>query len=153
MPGLPELVPRLDDEIKRSGLHAERCDELRERLALLAQGQLSRVCHFDLHPDNIIMSGRRWIVIDWLTAANGPPIADFARTLLLRANTSDPIMRSFTDALRHYARDRRGFDDAAVRSWMPVLAAARLAEGFDGPYAEWLVGLATTSNSEDFMDG
>jgi Ser/Thr protein kinase RdoA (MazF antagonist) len=142
LPSLPDLVPRLDDEIRRSGLPAELCDELRDRLAVLAHGQLSRVCHFDLHPDNVLVSGRGWVVIDWLTAANGPPIADFARTLLLRADTSDPVMRAFTGAVRRYARDRRGFDDDAVRSWTPVLAAARLAEGFEGPYADWLNTLA-----------
>lgn len=145
LPTLPDLVARLDDEIRRSGLPAGLSDELRERLAVLAHGQASRVCHFDLHPDNIIVTDQRWVVIDWLTAANGPPIADHARTLLLRADATEPVVKTFIAAVRRHAHDRRGFDDDTVASWTPIVAAARLAEGFNGPYADWLTTIATTT--------
>lgn len=145
LPGLPGLVHRLDDEVGRSGLPADLCDELRERLAMLAHGEISRVCHFDLHPNNIIVTDDRWVVIDWLTAANGPPIADLARTLLLRADAADFVTQAFLAAIRRHTHDRRGFDDSALQSWTRILAAARLAEGFDGPYAEWLTGIATST--------
>jgi thiamine kinase len=145
LPGLPDLVARLDDEVKRSGLPAGLCDELGESLAVLAHGAASRLCHFDLHPDNVIVTDHRWVVIDWLTAANGPAIADLARTLLLRANATDPVMGAFVAAVRRQACDRRAIDDASVRSWTRVLAAARLAEGFKGPYADWLATIASTA--------
>ncbi len=45
-------------------------------------------------------------------------------------------------AVRRHAYDRRGFDDAGVQAWTRILAAARLVEGFDGPYAEWLTTIA-----------
>lgn len=140
---LPDLVPRLHDEIGRSGLPGELCRRLRDRLEALSSGSPSRTCHFDLHPDNIIVSARGWVVIDWLTATNGPPIADLARTLLLRANTADPVMAAFIAAVQRTACDRRGFDPDTLTTWTPVLAGARLAEGFTGPYADWLSGLAT----------
>lgn len=143
LPGLPDLVVRLDDEIRRSGLPAERCDDLRAQLARLARDEGNFLCHFDLHPGNIMVTGPRWVVIDWLTAANGPAIADFARTLLLLGNATDPVTRAFADALRRHASERRGYDEGTVQSWIPIVAAARLAEGFEGPYADWLHGLAS----------
>ena len=145
LPGLPDLVARLDDEIKRSGLPAGLRDELGAGLAVLASGEPTRLCHFDLHPDNIIVTDHRWVVIDWLTAANGPAIADLARTLLLRANTTDPVMQTFVAAVRRQACNRRAIDNTAVQSWTRVLAAARLAEGFEGPYADWLTTIASTA--------
>jgi Ser/Thr protein kinase RdoA (MazF antagonist) len=145
LPGLPDLVARLDDEIRRSGLLAVLGEELRKRLAVLAQGQTSCVCHFDLHPDNIIVTDQRWVVIDWLTAANGPAIADHARTLLLRADATDPVTQTFISAVQRYGHDRRGFDDANVAAWIRIVAAARLAEGFNGSYADLLTTIATTT--------
>ena len=68
--------------------------------------------------------------------------ADLARTLLLRADTASPVIASFTDSVRRYSEDRRGFDVDASRSWTPIIAAARLAEGFGGPYATWLTKIA-----------
>lgn len=145
LPGLPDLVARLDDELTRSGLPAGLSDELREQLAVLTRGEASRLCHFDLHPDNIIVADQRWVVIDWLTAANGPAIADQARTLLLRADATDPVMQTFLAAVRRHAHHRRGFDDDTVAAWTRIVAAARLAEGFIGPYADWLTRVATTA--------
>ena len=142
LPGLADLVPRLHDEIGRSGLAAEIQLNLQDRLSVLADGAVSRLCHFDLHPDNVIVTNDRWVVIDWLTAANGPPVADLARTLLLRADSASPVIASFTDSVRRYSEDRRGFDIDALRSWTPIIAAARLAEGFGGAYATWLTKIA-----------
>ena len=41
------------------------------------------LCHGDFHPDNILMSPRGPIIIDWLTGTRGDPLADVARTALL----------------------------------------------------------------------
>ena len=44
-----------------------------------------RLCHGDFHPANILMSARGPIIIDWLDATRGNPLADLA---LVRAGLS-----------------------------------------------------------------
>ncbi|SDJ48665.1 phosphotransferase [Streptomyces indicus] len=41
-----------------------------------------RVLHLDLHPGNVILTGRGPVVIDWSNAAAGDPAADLAMTLV-----------------------------------------------------------------------
>ena len=91
--GLPDLVTRLGDEITRSGLPPSVVDHHSRRLRELDQGQ-RRLCHFDFHPGNILVSHGGWVVVDWLGAASGPPAADFARTLLLLGHACPPPTRS-----------------------------------------------------------
>jgi aminoglycoside phosphotransferase (APT) family kinase protein len=40
-------------------------------------------CHGDFHPDNILLTARGPVIIDWMTATRGHPLADVARTALL----------------------------------------------------------------------
>lgn len=139
--GLPDLVGRLREEIGRSGLPAGLASELTGLLAELDDGQ-RQVCHFDFHPDNVIVTPNRWVVIDWLTAASGPPAADLARTLLLWGHITDPAVLSFMRAVRRHSRRQRCLDDALCDAWIRVAAGARLAEGFEGNYAAWLRSVA-----------
>lgn len=141
--GLPALVTRLRDELRRSGLSADLRAELDELLTELASGVNDQLCHFDLHPGNIIVTSSRWVVIDWLTAAAGPPAADFARSLLLRADSTEPGMASFLAYVRQDGKRRRSIDEHDLGSWTRVVAGARLAEGFDGSYAAWLTAVAS----------
>ncbi|MCR8635179.1 phosphotransferase family protein [Paenibacillus radicis (ex Xue et al. 2023)] len=41
------------------------------------------ICHYDFHPDNIIMSPRGPIIVDWFNTLVGNPNADIMRTLLM----------------------------------------------------------------------
>ena len=41
-----------------------------------------RVCHGDFHPDNILVSSKEPIAIDWTNAYVGNPLGDVARTCL-----------------------------------------------------------------------
>ena len=50
-------------------------------LRQLPEGQA--LCHGDFHPDNILLSARGPVIIDWLTGTRGDPLADVARTSLL----------------------------------------------------------------------
>jgi thiamine kinase-like enzyme len=114
--------------------------ELR-RYATEADGDVG-LCHFDFHPDNIIVTDEGWKVIDWVAAATGPTIADFARTILLRADTTDTATTSFMNHVRRYGSERRRIAADELAMWLRVVAAARLAEGFGGSYAEWLGAVA-----------
>jgi hypothetical protein len=80
----------------------------------------------------------RWVVIDWLTVASGPGLADLARTLLLRGQAEDGPLVAF---MRRVLAER-GADMDALDGWVQIVAGARLAEGFERGYADWLQNVA-----------
>jgi Ser/Thr protein kinase RdoA (MazF antagonist) len=135
--GLPDLVGRLSGEIERSGLPSQLVTELGELLIQLDDGT-RRVCHYDLHPDNVIVTASGWVVIDWLGVASGQPVADLARTLLLGFQSADARLSEFMRAVRQHGVRQCGTDEAACNAWIRLAAAARLAEGFSGESAAWL---------------
>jgi len=100
------------------------------------------VCHGDYHPDNILMSARGPVVIDWMTTTCGNPIADVARTtLMFRVAVLPPYMgtvkrlmtqvfrRAFYSAYLRAYLELRPFPVGQIETWIPILAAARLNEG------------------------
>ena len=54
-------------------------------------------------------------------------------------------MVTFLRAVRRIGRTDRGLSDDALDAWIRVAAAARLAEGFDGAEAAWLLEVAQGS--------
>lgn len=139
-PSAPDLVERLAAEIERSKLPEEARAELVGWLSDAA-GEPG-LCHFDLHPDNVIVTASGWKVIDWVAAATGPRVADFARTLLLRGDATDRHTVAFMDHVRAYGTRRRGIGGDDLDTWSRIVAAARLSEGFAGDYASWLRAMA-----------
>jgi aminoglycoside phosphotransferase (APT) family kinase protein len=142
--GLPDLVTRLRAEIGQSGLAPDRVLELTDLLAALDDGERG-ICHFDFHPNNVMVGARGWIVIDWLTVGSGPGLADVARSLVLRGQVVDPPLLLFMRKMReHSLRQRAGAGAGAdtLDAWVRVVAGARLAEGFDGAYSQWLRNVA-----------
>jgi hypothetical protein len=136
--GLPDLVTRLGAEIAQSGLAPDRVVELTDLLGSLDDGQRG-TCHFDFHPDNVMVGARGWVVIDWLTVASGPGLADLARTLVLRGQVVDAALSHFMLRLMAHGLSQRASADVNVLDgWIRIVVGARLAEGFEGDYAEWL---------------
>ena len=128
----------LPDDLKQAAL---------DRLASLGDGVA--LCHGDFHMENVIMTARGPVIIDWMTARRGHPLADVARSLLLAtvgapANGAPP--RWLLDIIRaEYRRSylKRYFqlthaERAELSAWQPVLAAARLNENIPGEQ-EWLL--------------
>jgi thiamine kinase len=139
-PSAPNLLERLGAEIERSDLPVATRTEL-VRYVDQDAGQIS-LCHFDFHPDNVIVTDAGWKVIDWLGAACGPAIADFARSLLLRADATDDHTVEFMHQVRARGMRRRGLGDDEVHVWMRIVAAARLSEGLAGDDAFRLTAVA-----------
>ncbi|MEN6369285.1 MAG: phosphotransferase, partial [Thermotogota bacterium] len=82
--GLPPMRNRIEWSIERaSGSISERAQQAaRDRLRALPD--VRQVCHGDFHPDNVILTARRGpVILDWMTATSGNPLADVARTSLL----------------------------------------------------------------------
>jgi tRNA A-37 threonylcarbamoyl transferase component Bud32 len=109
-----------------------------------------QLCHGDFHPGNVMLTARGPIVIDWMTAQRGNPIADVARTLMLLTIGTPPsnlerILVKFARGafvetyLEHYFKLRPGNRDQ-VETWKPIIAAARLNENINGERAA-LIGM------------
>jgi aminoglycoside phosphotransferase (APT) family kinase protein len=111
-----------------------------------------RVCHGDFHPGNILIDGRKAVIIDWMNATRGNPLADVARTtiLVLGAGQTDPSLSTHANAfvrlfhqlyLRYCFRSRRDAREE-YRAWLPIAAAARLGEDVLAEEEKWLVAQA-----------
>jgi len=137
--GLPSQRQSLETTIQDlAPLPAKMKEALLKVLEHLPDG--SALCHGDLHPDNIIMSSRGPIIIDWMGAKGGNPLADVARTsLILRFGgppdtgiLARPLLRlggSLLNSmyLKEYLRLRTTSRER-ISVWLPLLAAARLIE-------------------------
>jgi aminoglycoside phosphotransferase (APT) family kinase protein len=91
----------------------------------------ARLLHLDLHPDNVLLSSRGPVVIDWTNARGGDPALDVALTWVICATTGGAVGRLFTRRfLRYVDRDtaRRGLPDAvAYRNADPNVTDAERA--------------------------
>jgi Ser/Thr protein kinase RdoA (MazF antagonist) len=106
-----------------------------------------RLCHGDFHPDNILTTGQGEIIIDWVDASWGNPLADLARTTIILLGASDcqvrgllrrTIVRIFHMVyLRHYFKLKPGGKNEYLR-WLPIVAAARLSENIS-ELEGWLI--------------
>ena len=141
-PGLPDL----HDELRHRLASPLVPDEVRahalERLEALPSGD--QLLHGDFHPANLLRSTNGYVVIDWTNGASGDPAADVARTILLMSGGKPadgtalvvrviaPVARRVLIAgyLSAYTREMP-LDRDLVDRWLPVWAAARLAEDIE----------------------
>ena len=140
--GLPELVPRLGAEIGASVSDDALRRELLHLLGTLDDGGRG-VVHFDFHPNNVLVGPRGWVIIDWITVAAGPSAADLARTLVLWGRRSTGPVGQFLRGVRREGQARRGLAGEDLDAWIRVVAAARVAEGFEGEERAWLLRVAS----------
>jgi uncharacterized protein (TIGR02172 family) len=146
--GLPSQRQQLERKIRNARPLSESKQEATLRiLDKLPDGDV--LCHGDFHPDNILMSTRGPVVIDWNDATQGNPHADIARTLLLlqQGEPQEPFninkeqitsMRSlFIDIyLRSYAKIRP-VSLESIGLWRLPITAARLSELSKKRKADW----------------
>ena len=140
LPGLPSQREEFEEAIReRAPLPNDVKEGLLKILERLPDG--NTLCHNDFHPENIIMTARGPIIIDWWTAKRGNPLADAAITsLLLRVsapqdrkavlkwllNMGGSLVYSIYS--REYTR-LRSVSRTEIDAWLPVAAAHRLAMG------------------------
>lgn len=117
IPSLRSLKGKLAHNIGRAAqLSEDQRRALLGTLAALSDGD--RLCHGDFHPHNVIGTIEDAVVIDWLDAASGPPEADLCRSFVLMHHVDRALAEAYLAA---YPAD--------IKPWLPVVAAARLAEG------------------------
>lgn len=119
------------------------------------------ICQGDFHPDNVIISRRVAMTIDWTTANRGNPLADVARTsLLLRLGElppGTPAMMRWPVAvgrglyhrtyLKRYFELRPGSRDE-LSAWQYPIVCARLGDGIVEEQAQLLALLADRKTPE-----
>lgn len=143
---------RLKESINESRLLSDKLKEyVLEVLLSLPDGNI--LCHGDFHPDNIIVSKDKVVVIDWMTATVGNPLSDIARTSVIFKFGVLPEHKSKIEAgiinfvrgkflseyIKHYLKitevSREGFEQ-----WEVPHAAARLTERISPKEKEQLLG-------------
>ena len=152
---VPAQRSRLKNKIDHADtLPASLKTHLLQAMNKLPEGE--RVCHGDLHPANVLISDKEAMVIDWIDASRGNPLADVARTsvILLGAaeskEISNPLLKVFVKTfhsmyLKEYFHLRPGGEDE-YRHWLPIVAGARLSENIP-ELKLWLVKQAALSQA------
>jgi Ser/Thr protein kinase RdoA (MazF antagonist) len=134
VPGLPAHKRLLAKKI--AGVEALDEDARRRLLALLAALPTGRsLCHGDFHAANVLATAHGPVVIDWVDASLGSPLADLARSWLITrfVGKGGALYRAYCRLLGAFMLRayRRGMsiDRAEFEQWQLVCAAARLREG------------------------
>jgi aminoglycoside phosphotransferase (APT) family kinase protein len=99
------------------------------------------LCHYDFHPDQVLFTDKGPVVIDWMTAKQGHPLGDVARTCIILKFGQMPytsctvrILISlwrglfYRAYLSRYLALHSGVTMKAIHNWMVPVAAARLNE-------------------------
>ncbi len=117
----PTMLADLGRRPWRLGRHARTLAELHARLHEIPY-EGARLLHLDFHPDNVLLSRRGPVVIDWTNARAGEPGLDVALTWVIGASIGNVGARVFTRLfLRHV-------DCGAARRALPDAVAFRLAD-------------------------
>jgi thiamine kinase-like enzyme len=139
--GLPNMRPFLVDSISQNTSLSDAMKvQLISLLSELKDG--NSLCHFDFHPDQVLMNKNGPVVLDWMTAVQGNRIADVARSLVILKFGQAPYMNwvkrqaanifrsTFSRTyLNRYLDLCKEISRSDIGKWMLVLAAARLKEG------------------------
>jgi Ser/Thr protein kinase RdoA (MazF antagonist) len=115
---------RLAADITTAGILGRvRQDALLDSLARMPDGD--RLCHGDFHPLNILGPPGRAIIVDWPNASCGDPAADVCRSYVLIRHSAPEVATAYVEAYAAVS----GRSAHEIQAWLPIIAAARLAEG------------------------
>ncbi|MFX3619110.1 MAG: phosphotransferase family protein [Sporolactobacillus sp.] len=121
--GLEPLADRLRRHIE-SALHLDKKQKSFLIHQLNSMPFANSLCHGDYHPFNLIMSGNKVTIIDWVDSSAGDRRADVYRTFLLISQ----ISRELADRYLKLYCEKSGMPKHEILQWAPIVAAARLAE-------------------------
>jgi uncharacterized protein (TIGR02172 family) len=142
-PGIRSLKDELRGRVEDADADTRLKEAVLRRIEPLPDGD--SLCHGDFHPDNIIMSSRGPMIIDWTCGRRASPLADVARTWLLLRMSEPllgnvppwilPVLKALVAAsrvavygtyLKRYRRFRP-FADKELAAWKLPTVALRLA--------------------------
>jgi len=149
---LPSQKEKFGKAIHRSSeILGDRESEILDYIGSLPDGTC--VCHGDLHVNNIIMTGKGPVVIDWANAYKGNPLGDVARsnTMISTPVLSTGIpsvmslvtqytktLTSWTYLNAYMSISKAKYED--IDAWMLPAAAVRLRDKMPGQ-EKWLLGI------------
>jgi Ser/Thr protein kinase RdoA (MazF antagonist) len=149
---IPSQRQRLVNKIQLAeSLPAPLRSKVKAALEILPDG--GRLCHGDFFPGNIMMTEKDEVIIDWIDASKGNPLADVARTTIILLGAVETVqirdgfqkilVRIFLKAYIHYYFKLKPGGEDEYKCWLPIVAAARLSENI--PEVEnWLIARAET---------
>ena len=122
--GKIQFVKSLDDETKSIILKH-----------LFSLPQDTKLLHGDFHPDNILLTENGPVIIDWIDAALGHPLADVARTTIIGNFGVPPeekigriVFKAMVNIyLKRYFR-QSAYSRQELENWLLPVAAGRLSE-------------------------
>lgn len=137
---IPKQKPKLIQSIKAT----EKLTENKKQVIIDYMDSLiedNSLCHGDFHPDNILISENKYIVIDWMTGTRGSAVADIARTYVLlkmgalplgtsklKKNIIEFVRRKFySEYIKQYLK-KSSILMEDIEKWVLPIAAARLVE-------------------------
>ena len=153
-------LPSQHERLRKKILFAEKLPSDLRKLVLQALEEFpegNMLCHGDFHPGNILMIGKKAMVIDWLDCTCGNPLADVARSTIITLGaciqTSNPFMKAFF-RIFHAAYIHHYFSicpngEHEYRLLLPVVAAARLSENIP-ELQKWLIAEAQKIDGKCF---
>lgn len=122
-PKLNKLKDRFVDEIKKlDDIDENRRYELLTRLDSMPKHV--KLCHGNFDPNNIIIKGDEYYIIDWIRASQGNASADVAQTYLLLSLHSKDAAEAYLTLFCEKSNTEKKY----VQAWLPIVAAARLSE-------------------------
>ncbi|PKO19061.1 MAG: hypothetical protein CVU39_00485 [Chloroflexi bacterium HGW-Chloroflexi-10] len=143
----PDGMPRMSESLVRDVLRAPHLETReKEKIAALIPGlpDGNVICHYDFHPDQILLTADGPVILDWMTARLGHPAADVARTLVILTYGIPPgagwllrqavyilaglVRRSY---LQQYLKLNPQVTLVQVQAWILPVATARLCEGIE----------------------
>lgn len=136
---LPTVKDKLKWDIESSTLLSnEEKQQIYQYISTLPDG--NKLCHFDFHPGNIMVSNGQYRVIDWMTGCKGDGLSDIARTSIILRYSGIPRVPRFINLIfkkvinkiyRGYLNEylkTTGVPVEKIRAWEMPVAAARLCE-------------------------
>lgn len=138
---IPNFKERLKGDIKRiKSLEDNAKEKIYKYMDTLPDGNI--LCHGDFHPDNVMLTKEKAIIIDWMTASKGDVLADIARTSIIFKYSAVPEEKSFlekkiisyirnkfySEYMKHYL-SITGTNIVDIEKWELPIAAGRLGEG------------------------
>ena len=135
-------LPSAQEVIAHKINNAPPLDQRTKTTIIEYLGQLpkdDKLLHGDFHPDNILLTSNGPVIIDWIDATMGNPLADVARTsLLARVANSPPntLREKLIDLfsglfhriyINHYFK-LSPYEEKDLQPWLLPVTAGRLSE-------------------------
>lgn len=145
---LPNLKPKITQQINHSQEISNHDKQMiTNRLNSLPDG--NAICHYDFHPDNIIISPNGPIIIDWLNLLVGNQEADVTRTsMMIQSHSLPPNAPSWLmhrelrelfnkEYITEYI-NLTGMEEEFLERWMIPTLAVRIDE-MQGEYRQEII--------------